>query len=184
MNIAVYCSSVDNLPAQWKESARLIGQWIGSHRASLIYGGVNAGLMRICAEATKAAGGKVVGVVPMRRRDDAWPFNDVQVPACDLNDRKGTMQLLGDIYVVLPGGYGTLDEFTTSFSYVNFTRQLGKHIIIYNPDDLYSPLLQQLHTMVDRGLMAPERLDVLTVVTSLPDLTAALDNCIATDHVQ
>lgn len=179
MKIAVYCSSVDGLPAEWQESARVTGRWIGEHGFSLVYGGVDAGLMRIVAEAAKSAGGQVVGVVPMRRRDEAWPHNDVQVPACDLNDRKGTMQLLGDVFVVLPGGYGTLDEFTTSFSYINFTRQMGKRIIIYNPGGLYDPLLEQLRKMVAVGLMSHERLDVLTVVTSPGAIASALDEAIA-----
>lgn len=75
MKIAVYCSSVSDLPPEWQESARVTGRWIGEHGSSLVYGGVDAGLMRIVAESTKAAGGQVVGVVPMRRRDEAWPYN-------------------------------------------------------------------------------------------------------------
>lgn len=89
------------------------------------------------------------------------------------------MQLLSDAFVVLPGGYGTLDEFTTSFSYINFTRQMGKHIIIYNPDGLYDPLLEQLQKMVAVGLMSRERLDVLTVVTSPGAIASALDEVFA-----
>lgn len=175
MNIAVYCSSAANLPSEWIEAARTVGNWIGRHGASLVYGGVDVGLMRATAEACKIAGGTVVGVVPSRRNPLASHLNDVKVPASDLNDRKGVMQLLADLFVVLPGGYGTLDEFSTSFSYINFTRRRDKRIILHNPDGLYDPLLAQLRMMVDRGLMSADALDILDISRTLPELEGALD---------
>ncbi len=175
MKITVYCSSVENLPEQWQLSAELVGRWIGEHGAQLVYGGVNAGLMTIVARACKEAGGTVVGVVPQRRIDRASPLNDVRVPASDLNDRKGVMQLLGDVFVVLPGGYGTLDEFATSFSYINFNILRDKRIIIYNADGLYDHLLAQLQMFVDRGLMAADRLEILKVVDSPEAIVSTLD---------
>lgn len=124
---------------------------------------------------THEAGGRVVGVVPTRRRDWASPYNDIVVPTSDLNERKGTMQLLADAFVVLPGGYGTLDEFSTSFSYINFTDQPDKHIVLFNPDGLYDPLLEQLQRMVDAGLLRPSAMDILRVVTEPEQITEALD---------
>lgn len=174
MNIAVYCSSMENLPAQWQVCARTVGEWIGRHGASLVYGGVNSGLMKVVAQATKKNGGKVVGVVPARRRYDASPLNDVKVPTSDLNDRKGVMQMLGDAFVVLPGGYGTLDEFTTSFSYLNFTHQ-PKPIILYNPGGIYDPLLEQLRRMVDLGLMTPDKIEIIHAVPTDEQLIETLD---------
>lgn len=84
------------------------------------------------------------------------------------------MQMLGDIFVILPGGYGTLDEFTTSFSYLNFTRA-KRPMIIYNADGIFDPLLAQLNLMADNALMPRENLDILTVVYNTEDLVKALD---------
>lgn len=175
MKIAVYCSSMENLPESWQEGARVTGRWLACHGVEMVYGGVDAGLMTVAARACKDAGGKVVGVVPWRRADMASPHDDVRVPASDLNDRKGMMQLLADAFIVLPGGYGTLDEFATSFAYINFTHHRDKRIILYNPDHLYDSLLAQLHTFVERGLMGADRLDILDVVTTPADLVAAMD---------
>lgn len=175
MKIAVYCSSVENLPAKWIEAAEVTGRWIGSHGAQMVYGGVDAGLMTVAARACKEAGGTVVGVVPWRRADRASQLNDVRVPASDLNDRKGVMQLLSDAFVVLPGGYGTLDEFATSFSYINFTHHRDKRIIIYNPDGLYDNLLAQLDVFIENGLMDSDRLDILEVTTTPEGIADALD---------
>lgn len=179
ITIAVYCSAVADLPESWQEGARIAGQWIGSHGATLVYGGVDAGLMTVVARAAKESGARVVGVVPTRRREWSSPYNDIVVPTSDLNERKGTMQLLADAFVVLPGGYGTLDEFSTSFSYINFNEQQGKSIIIYNPDGLYDPLLEQLRRMVEAGLLRPRALDVLTVASTPGEIAEALDKTFA-----
>lgn len=175
LKVVVYCSSVDNLPDAWRQGAIRTGQWIGRNKAQLVYGGVDSGLMKITAAATKDAGGTVVGIVPARRRNMASPLNDVVVPTSDLNDRKGVMQMLGDIFVVLPGGYGTLDEFTTSFSYLNFTQVSSRPIIIYNASGLFNPLLTQLKVFVDNGLMPAENLDIITVANTPDELVKALD---------
>ncbi len=175
MKIAVYCSATDNLPAHWQESARIVGEWIGRHNAQLIYGGVDAGLMTITARACRKAGGTVVGVIPPRRRALASPLNNVCINAPDLNERKSTMQLLSDLFVVLPGGYGTLDELINAFSYINFTQQLGKYVIVYNADGLYNHFLAQLEVMVEHGLMPPQLLNTLKVVDTLDKLSATLD---------
>lgn len=177
MNIVVYCSSADRLPADWQDAAAAVGDWIGSHGACLIYGGVRKGLMQIVAEATHNAGGQVVGVVPARRLSDAYELNDVKVPSNDLNDRKGIMQVLGDVYVVLPGGYGTLDEFAATFSYLNFTRQ-HRPIIVLNSDGIYDHIIRQYTRMAAVGLMAHSCLELITEVHSVAELTAALTRAV------
>lgn len=175
MKIAVYCSSMDNLPDNWQEGARAVGTWIGKNKFQLVYGGVDAGLMCVAARACKNAGGTVVGIVPTRRANQASPFNDVRVPTADLNDRKGVMQLLSDVFVVLPGGYGTLDEFAASFGYINFTMRRDKRVILFNPDGIFDPLLAQLKLFVEHGLMTTAPLEALIVATTVDQLIEALD---------
>lgn len=177
MKIAVYCSSMDNLPENWQEGARAVGTWIGENGFQLVYGGVDAGLMCVAAKACKNDGGTVVGIVPTRRANQASPFNDVRVPTADLNDRKGVMQLLSDTFVVLPGGYGTLDEFAASFGYINFTMRRDKRVILFNPDGVFDHLLAQLHHFVDCGLMSPRPLETLIVATTVDALIQALEQC-------
>ena len=56
MRVAVFCSSRENINELYKESAQIVGQWIGSHGATLIYGGVDKGLMHIVSSAVKETG--------------------------------------------------------------------------------------------------------------------------------
>ena len=173
MNVVVYCSSAENLPPDWQAAAAATGRWIGEHGVQLIYGGVSRGLMEIVAEAAHSAGGRVVGVVPARRFSAASALSDVTVPTNDLSDRKGTMHILGDVYVALPGGYGTLDELASTFAYLNFTRQ-SRPVIVFNPDGIYDPILQQYARMAAVGLMPKAALDLIVEVHSVAELTAAL----------
>lgn len=173
--IAVYCSAAESLPVAWVEAAAQLGYWIGSADATLIYGGVDAGLMRVVARSVKISGkGHIIGVVPMLRSNMASPLNDVEIPAEGLADRKANMQLMADVFVVLPGGYGTLDEMISTLSYLSFNQITDKSIILYNPDGLYDATLQQFNTMIERGLMKTQCLDCLEVVATADEIIEKL----------
>ena len=174
MKIAVYCSAASQLPQEWIADAQALGSWIGKHNAQLIYGGVEAGLMTVVATAAKEAGGHIVGVVPVRRLDNASMLADVRISATDLCERKSAMQMLADVFVVLPGGYGTLDELVSTFSQINFTcRNLP--IVVYNADGLFDPVLAQFALFVERGLMDAKCMDILHVARSIDELSAILE---------
>lgn len=179
-HVAVYCSAASGLPAEWIDAARQVGRVIGERDATLVYGGVDAGLMREVAEAVKATGGgKVVGVVPARRAAMACRLNDVRIDTGGLDDRKAAMQEMADVFVVLPGGYGTLDELTGAMAYLRFNDVSGKKILLYNPDGLYDSLLALFETMISRGVMNRACLDDLIVVDNVEQLTNALRNLIS-----
>lgn len=176
LKIAVYCSASENLDPAWIDAARRLGAWIGGAGATLVYGGVDAGLMRVVArEVSDAGGATIVGVVPAKRSDMASPLNDVVVPAEDLADRKSAMQLMSDVFVILPGGYGTLDEFLSALAFIRFNGLRDKSIILYNPGGLYDPLLRQFDGLIACGLMDRACLDSVCIVSSSDELIDRLD---------
>lgn len=153
MRTAIYCSSKDNVPQAYRDDAATIGQYVAHLGSTLVYGGLDIGMMKVVSRAAKDAGGRVVGIVPIKRKHQINPINDENVLTLDLNDRKAKMELMSDIFVVLPGGYGTLDELVSTFSFLTFTSDRLKPIIILNTDGLYDPTLAQLRLMVERNLM-------------------------------
>ncbi len=163
MNIALYCSSKDRLPESWQQAAAALGRWLGRRRATLVYGGVDRG-----------PGASVTGVVPARRRHLTSPANEVTVPVRDLSERKAVIQMLADAFVVLPGGYGTLDELASAFAHLNFTGA-EKPVFILNPDGLYDPLLEQIRLMASRGLMDQSLASKLHPVADTDSLISALE---------
>ena len=175
--IAVYCSARENLPQHWTDAAAAVGRWIGDRGATLVYGGVDAGLMTIVANAAKKHGAGVVGVIPARLRGRVCPANDIKLCTGSLDERKRTMDILSDIFVVLPGGYGTLDEFATTFSYLNFTGQ-SRPIILANLDGIYNPLLAQLEAMLAAGLLDAHALNNLHVCTNIEQIETALNQAV------
>lgn len=174
MKIAVYCSAASDLPQKWIDGATAVGKWIGDHGAQLVYGGVAAGLMTAVAQAAKDAGAKIVGVVPVGRLDKASDLIDIKLTAPDLCERKSAMQLLADIFVILPGGCGTLDEFVSTFAHLNFTLH-NKPIIVFNDDGLFSPVLEQLRLFTEKGLMKKECMRLLHVAHTIDELMQLLD---------
>ena len=187
LKIAVYCSAAESLPVAWVEDAAQLGFWIGNAGATLVYGGVDAGLMRVLARSVKISGnGRIIGVVPMLRSDKASPLNDVEIPAEGLADRKVNMYLMSDVFVVLPGGYGTLDEMMSTLAYLNFNDIRGKKILLYNPGGVYDALISQFEQMINSGLMQPRSLERLSVINKMDDIIEILaeQNQLKTDHDQ
>lgn len=142
-NVVVYCSSREKLPQEYKDCAVILGEWIGKNGHNLVYGGVHAGLMRITAQAVHGNGGRVIGVVPkmfLYRRSE---LNDEIITTEDLNDRKARMIEMGDVYVVLPGGIGTLDELLATLSH-NLSAGNYKKLIIVNMDGVFDCQIKQI----------------------------------------
>lgn len=142
-NIVVYCSSRENIPQAHKNCAARLGEWIGKSGNAMVYGGVHAGLMSITAQTAHDNGGKVIGVIPkmfLYRRSE---LNDELITTEDLNDRKARMIELGDVYVVLPGGIGTLDEWIATLSH-NISAGSYKKLVIVNLDGIFDWQMKQI----------------------------------------
>lgn len=166
MRIAVYCSSRENIPQSYRNDAAIIGNYIGSHRHTLIYGGIGSGLMETVSVAAHATGARVVGIVPVTKKHLCHGVNDENILACDLSDRKAKMIQLGELFIVLPGGYGTLDEMVSTFSSLTFTGDEEKRIIMLDKDGLFEPILSQLQLMIGKGLMSGDSLSRIMVADS------------------
>jgi uncharacterized protein (TIGR00730 family) len=177
-SICVYCGSrVGSAPA-FAAVAQAVGAWIGAQRGQLVYGGGNNGLMGLMADATLAAGGRVVGVIPNALVDKEFAKLDcTELHVVDnMHERKRMMAERADAFLALPGGIGTLEEFFEVWTW----RQLGYHdkpVGLLNLDGYYQPLLDFLQSSVRHGLMSDWQMDLVRVgddwTRLLPDLVQA-----------
>ncbi|MBO4370894.1 MAG: TIGR00730 family Rossman fold protein [Paludibacteraceae bacterium] len=112
MNIAVYCSSSDKIAECYRQVACGLGRLIGEKGHTLIYGGNACGLMGDVSSACAQAGGRVIGVNLEKWKDSDLPNSDNSETLYfkNLSERKNFMASKADLFVVLPGGLGTLDE--------------------------------------------------------------------------
>ncbi len=149
----VFCAS-SPLAEHHHRLARELGAAIARAGDDLVYGGTTTGLMGDVAGAARAAGGRVVGVVPVAMLD-LWSVDrrcDELVDVPDLGARKAELVRDARRVVVLVGGLGTLDELLEVMTF----RQLGLvghdvDIVLLDPDGFWDPVLAQLQAMRDTG---------------------------------
>lgn len=141
MNITVFSSSSDAVDPAFFEVARELGSAIGQRGHTLIFGGTNIGLMGAVACATKEASGRVVGVIPryLVERGIGCDGCHELLTTSDLRERKGIMETRADAFVVLPGGFGTLEE-TVEIITLKQLQQHKKAVVILNANGFYDPL--------------------------------------------
>ncbi|NIC40341.1 TIGR00730 family Rossman fold protein [Aquabacterium sp. A08] len=177
-SLCVYCGSRPGADPRFADTAKAVGRWIGTHGGQLVYGGGNNGLMGLVADATLAAGGTVVGVIPQSleirefAKRDCTELHVVQT----MHERKQMMAERADAFLALPGGIGTFEELFEVWTW----RQLGYHdkpIGLLNVAGYYDPLLQFMNNTVLQGFVGPWQMDLVQVgddaATLLPPLVQA-----------
>ena len=111
-SICVYCGSKPGSNPLFTQAAVTVGQWIAAHGGQLVYGGGSGGLMGIVADATLAAGGRVIGIIPKALVEKEWAHHGCTKLHIveNMHDRKRMMAEHADAFLALPGGIGTLEE--------------------------------------------------------------------------
>ena len=175
MNIVVYCSSMEGLEEKYQQLSIALGSWIGQQGHTLLYGGSNAGLMHVTATAVHAAGGHIVGVIPEMFRHRIDPLCDEVVYTANLGDRKQYMIEHGDVFIILPGGIGTLDEWMSTLAVMTIGNDDPRPIIVANLDGLYDATVRQLADMTATPFARGKNLSRTLVATSTTDLLTTLN---------
>ena len=174
-SICVYLGSRPGHNPHFTDMASAVGRFIGRHGGQLVYGGGRSGLMGVVAEATRLAGGRVVGVIPQSLVD-----KELANQLCDelhivqtMHERKAMMAERSDAFVALPGGIGTLEELFEVWTW----RQLGYHdkpVGLLNVDGYYDPLLAFLQRSVTDGLMGQWQMGLIRSGDDADTLLAGL----------
>ncbi len=156
-NICVFCSSSDAVDEAYFNSARQLGHWIGKQKRTLIFGGANVGLMGCIADEVMNQGGRVIGVIPelIEEKKIAYIKADKLIVTKDMGERKAKMESLADVFIVLPGGFGTLDEVLELIT----LKQLGLHqkpIILLNTEGFYNFLISQIEHAIEKKFIKEE----------------------------
>lgn len=163
-SLCVYCGSRPGAQPQYAEAAEFVGRWIGQHGGQLVYGGGLNGLMGIVANATLAAGGTVIGVIPKALVEKEWAHRGcTELHVVDnMHERKRLMAEHADAFVALPGGIGTFEEFFEVWTW----RQLGYHdkpVGLLNVGGLYDGLLDFLRTTVEHQFINDWQMELIRV---------------------
>ena len=177
-SLCVYCGSRPGSNPAFAQTARAVGDWIGRHGGQLVYGGGHNGLMGLVADATLAAGGRVVGIIPKALVEREWAHKGCsELHVVDtMHERKRVMAERADAFLALPGGIGTFEEFFEVWTW----RQLGYHdkpVGLLNVDGYYDGLLEFMRTGVEQQFMGPWQMELIRIDADwqqlLPELVQA-----------
>jgi len=169
-SVTVYAGSATKAPPVYLELARELGRELARRGWVTVYGGARIGLMGALADAALAAGGRVEGVILDTFARVAHASLHELVTVADMRSRKAGLAHRGDAYVVLPGGFGTLEE----LSEILVERQLALHhkpLVLVNHEGFWEPLLALVAGQIRAGLVKEKYRELLTVV---PDAAAAV----------
>lgn len=154
--VAVFCGSTLGARPIYAVETRRLGQGLVRRGLGLVYGGGHVGLMGVLADTVVKAGGSVIGVIPEMLVEKELAFDggiDLRI-VTTMHERKALMAELADGFIALPGGLGTLEEFSEMVTWA----QLGLHqkpCALLNCDGFFDPFLAFLDCQVAQGFVAP-----------------------------
>ncbi|WP_031549638.1 TIGR00730 family Rossman fold protein [Parvularcula oceani] len=174
-SLCVYCGSrVGDRPV-FAEAARTLGEAMAENGTRLVYGGGKLGLMGEVASAVRDAGGDVFGVIPGFLVEMEGILDGVDHEVVDtMHTRKMMMFEESDAFCTMPGGIGTLEEVIELLSWARLELH-RKPIVILDVEGFWTPLVELIGHVIDRGFAAEELRHDIIVVTRPEDVIPAIE---------
>ena len=176
-SICVFCGANYNGDPLLKQTVEQLAEVMVARNISLVFGGGHVGVMGLLADAVMSRGGKANGVIPqllMDKEVDHPGLTEMHVVE-NMHQRKQLMNDLCDGIIMLPGGFGTLEEFFEVLTWL----QLGLHnhpIGVLNVNGFYDFLLKQMDVMVEQRFLKPANRKLVLTSTDAIELVALMEN--------
>ena len=174
-NVAVFCASADGSKPEYGMAAEALGRGLATRKIGLIYGGAKVGLMRALAEAALSGGGHVVGIIPevlVNLEVAHDELSELHVTS-NMHTRKALMGERSDAFIILPGGYGTMEEMFEVLAWQTLKIH-NKPIVLLNTGGFYDTLLVFLDHCVTEGVLKVKNREILLVAQTVEDVFAKL----------
>jgi len=161
-SVCVYCGSNFNGDIQLRNAIKQLAETLVKQQIKLVYGGGSVGVMGVLANDVLELGGSVTGIIPQFLMDKEVGHKGIteMIVTENMHQRKQKMADLSDGFVILPGGFGTLEEFFEVLTWL----QLGLHhkpIGVLNVNGFYDPLFAQMEMMVQSKFLKPANRDLV-----------------------
>jgi len=177
-SICVFCGANFNGDPLLKEAVKQLAEVMVSRKIKLVYGGGKVGVMGILADAVLSMDGEAIGVIPqflVEKEVAHTGLTELHVVE-NMHQRKQLMNDLCDGIIMLPGGFGTLEEFFEVLTWL----QLGLHnhpVGILNVNGFYDLLLQQLDLMVEQRFLKPANRKLVITSGDAIELVNLMEDC-------
>jgi uncharacterized protein (TIGR00730 family) len=175
--ICVFCGANFNGDIALKQAVEQLAEVMVSRNITLIFGGGRVGVMGLLADAILERGGKAIGVIPqflMDKEVGHTGLTELHIVE-NMHQRKQLMNDLCDGIIMLPGGFGTLEEFFEVLTWL----QLGLHshpVGVLNVNGFYDFLLKQLDVMVEQRFLKPANRQLVQTSPDAIELVNLLEN--------
>lgn len=166
--VSVFCGSSLGNDAIYKQEAFKLGKSLAQKGIGLVYGGAHIGLMGAVADGALSESGEVIGVIPnfLRSKEIAHEGISELILTDTMHQRKSKMNDLCDGVIVLPGGFGTLDEYFEMLTW----GQLGLHqkpLGILNTNGYYNHLINHVETMAQEGFLSEDNKSMVIIESEI-----------------
>lgn len=174
-SLCVFCSSSDQVPPAFRTDAETLADRLVAAGITLVYGGGSVGLMGVLADRMLSHGGSVTGVIPrfLAEKELAHGRLTELISTETMHERKQEMSRRAEAFAVLPGGFGTLDEFFEILTW----KQLHLHdrpIIVANTDGWFDPILAWFEMAAEMKMVKKRNLELVTVVKDAGEIVETL----------
>lgn len=173
--IAVFCGSKSGNIPLYEEHTKKLGGLLAENGINIIYGGGNKGLMGAVANSAIANKGNVIGIMPEILKDFEHHHMGLSelVVVDNMHTRKRMLYERCDAAIILPGGFGTLDEVFEILTW-NQLKIHQKKIFILNSAGFYDHLIDHINTMHEQGFLYDAAELSMTVIKEPEELLAFL----------
>lgn len=174
-SLAVFCGSKTGTNQLYTQHAMQLGELMAEKKIKLIYGGGSAGLMGTIADTVMKQNGNVTGIIPKILLEWEVQHRGLTelIIADDMHVRKRTIYSLCDAALILPGGFGTLDELFEIVTWNQLTIH-DKNIFLLNSGGFYNHLIQHIDRMKEEGFLYEEAIKRIFIINDPAELTAYL----------
>ncbi|RYY61946.1 MAG: TIGR00730 family Rossman fold protein [Chitinophagaceae bacterium] len=153
-SVAVFCGSKNGKDPIYAQHTAELGKLLAANNIRAVYGGGNVGIMGLIADSVMQAGGAVSGVIPQVLVE--WERQHTGITELfvvnNMHERKKMMYDLSDAAIILPGGFGTLDELFEMITWNQLSIH-DKHIFILNSNGFYDHLIAHISRMQEEGFL-------------------------------
>lgn len=165
--IGVFCGSAVGLGDGYSQAAEMLAETLAARNITLLYGGAKVGLMGVLADTMLQLGAEVIGIMPEFLVDSelAHPKISQLHIVKSMHERKALLSEMADAFIMMPGGFGSLDEF---FEMTTWT-QLGLHkkaCGILNVNGYFDALIQFMDVMLEQGFVRVPHRQMIQVDSS------------------
>src|SRR5215470_939946 len=174
-SLAVFCGSKDGIDDVYINHARQLGELMAKQNIKMIYGGGSSGLMGIVADSVMEHKGNVVGIIPHVLVEWERQHHGITelIIADDMHERKKKMYELCDAAIILPGGFGTLDELFEMLTWNQLSIH-DKRIFILNSAGFFDHLLAHIDRLEQEGFLYETAKERITVISNPSELVQYL----------